>query len=434
MKLQSSEQDKQVAAFHLQIKNKSDRLINYFLVGYFTVGLLLANFYDTWLVAIGVGSLSLLAYYSTKIILRNSNLYQYVLSAVFAIFMAQYIYQMHGLFEMHFLAFIGSAILITYQKWKLQIPLVVIVVVHHAVFGYLQFSGYSGIYFTQLDYMDLSTFILHVFLAATIFFICGLWAYQFNKFSEAHIEQSFELGRLQNAEKQKEELKKANAELDKFVYSVSHDLRAPLKSMAGVVEITEEISEDPMVQEHMGMLKSSISKLDNFITEMLDYSRNARAEVRKEEINFKQILDDITANLQHMSDNHRKVDISVKVNSPKPFSSDKARINAVLSNLVSNAIRYQNPSVAEPFVNIEVNTDDAAATIMVQDNGIGISKELHQKIFEMFYRVTEDSVGTGVGLYLVKETVDKLNGAIIVDSEPGVGTAFNLTIPNLYFQ
>ena len=71
---------------------------------------------------------------------------------------------------------------------------------------------------------------------------------------------------------------------------------------------------------------------------------------------------------------------------------------------------------------------------MVKDNGIGINKELHQKIFEMFYRVTADSVGTGVGLYLVKETVDTLNGAIIVDSEPGVGTAFNLTIPNLYFQ
>ncbi|HXL57713.1 MAG TPA: hypothetical protein VN958_15740, partial [Chitinophagaceae bacterium] len=171
--------------------------MNYFLISFFLVGVVFAYFYDTWAIAFGIGSLSLLAYYSAKIALPNSNLYQYVLSVVFGIFMAQYIYQMHGLFEMHFTAFIGSAILITYQNWKLQIPLVILVVVHHAVFGYLQNIGFDKIYFTQLDSLELRTFIIHILFAAIIFFICGLWAYQLKKYNEIQIEQTIEMSRLQ---------------------------------------------------------------------------------------------------------------------------------------------------------------------------------------------------------------------------------------------
>src|SRR5215212_1278163 len=138
--------EKQVhtAALRLEVKKRSDKLMNYFLISFFFAGLILAVYYDTWLIAFGAGGCSLLAYYLTKKALPDSTLYQYVLSVVLAIFMAQYIYQMHGLFEMHFFAFIASAILITYQKWKLQIPLVLVVVVHHAGLGYLQNSGVQG--------------------------------------------------------------------------------------------------------------------------------------------------------------------------------------------------------------------------------------------------------------------------------------------------
>ncbi|MEO8145999.1 MAG: HAMP domain-containing sensor histidine kinase [Bacteroidia bacterium] len=235
--------------------------------------------------------------------------------------------------------------------------------------------------------------------------------------------------------KESDELKKANMELDKFVYSVSHDLRAPLKSMTGIVEITGEMSDDPIVHEHLEMLKSSISKLDTFIIDMLDCARNARADIKKEEIDFNEMLNDITNNLKHMSDNHREVSIDVNVvNNQKPFYSDKGRINVLLSNLISNAIRYQNPEISEPFVKIKVDTSDKEVNIIINDNGIGISNELHEKIFEMFYRVTENSVGSGLGLYLVKETVDKLQGEISVESKPGLGTKFSLNIPNLYSQ
>ena len=154
-----------------EVEKRSDKIIDYFLFGYFLGGLLLAFYYDTWAIAVGVGGLCLLAYYIAKIFLPDSDLYQYILSAVLAIFMAQYIYQMHGLFEMHFLAFIGSAILITYQNWKLQIPMVILVIIHHSVFGYLTDLGFSKVYFTQLDYFNLQTYLIHIFLSAVIFFI-----------------------------------------------------------------------------------------------------------------------------------------------------------------------------------------------------------------------------------------------------------------------
>src|SRR5882757_10861449 len=163
------EQTLHTLVFRREVRERSDKLMNYFLISYFLVGLVFALYFDTWLIAFGVGGLSLLAYYSAKIGLPDSNLSEYVLSVVLGIFMAQYIYQMHGMFEMHFFAFIGSAVLITYQNWKLQIPLVLIVVVHHSVFGYLQNAGVDKIYFTQLDNFGLQTYIIHVAIAAVIF-------------------------------------------------------------------------------------------------------------------------------------------------------------------------------------------------------------------------------------------------------------------------
>src|SRR5258706_7651208 len=424
------EQKKHLELVLDEIRHKSDRLMDYFLISYFIVGLLLAFFYSTWLVAIGVGGLSLIAYYSSRHLLPESNLYQYIVSVVFGIFMAQFIYQMHGLFEMHFIAFISSAMLIAYQNWKLQIPITLFVVMHHAAFGYLQFIGYDKIYFTQLDYMSLQTFIIHALLAAVVFFICGLWGYRFRKNTISHIEQSFEIGRLQIAEAQKEELLKANTELDKFVYSVSHDLRAPLTSMLGIVEISESITEQNIIREQLGMVKGNIRKLDGFIIDILAYSRNSRLEVKKEEIHFNELLNDITNNLKFIGSTNRTVDIRCSVSNGVLFKSDKSRLNVILNNLISNSIRYQDPGAETPYVDIRVNVSAHAAEIVVKDNGIGISKEHQPKIFEMFYRVSENSVGSGLGLFIVKESIEKLKGSIALQSELGQGTIFNIHIRN----
>lgn|GEM_PF-829167 len=165
------------------INEKSDRVMTYALWAYLSFGLFLATFYNTFGIAIGVGGLCLAAYFISKSLLPQSNLYQYVLSAVLAIFSAQFIYQMHGLFEMHFFFFVGATLLVTFRNWKLIIPLLLITVIHHASFAWLQYKGMKDIYFTQLDYMDLQAFLFHALLAAVIMGICGYWSYDLERTS-----------------------------------------------------------------------------------------------------------------------------------------------------------------------------------------------------------------------------------------------------------
>ncbi|MBK1442688.1 PAS domain-containing protein [Parapedobacter sp. ISTM3] len=226
-------------------------------------------------------------------------------------------------------------------------------------------------------------------------------------------------------------LKKTNNELDRFVYSVSHDLRAPLASILGLIEFTESETRDADVVENLSMMKDSVKKLDGFILDILDYSRNSRSEIKIEKINFSKMLDAVISNLKFMSREDGNVAIRVNVDKNQHFYSDSSRLQIILNNLISNAIRYYNPDADAPYVEVTINTEPTEATICVKDNGIGIDNEFQSKIFDMFYRVSKKSVGSGLGLYIVKETIEKLNGTLELYSEPGIGTAFTLKIPNL---
>jgi methyl-accepting chemotaxis protein len=180
MEIVATKKSERKKAFR-DIRKRADKAMNYAIVVYFLFSVLLSFFYDTWFMSLSVGTLLLVAYYLPKYLLPNSDLHRYILSGVFAIFPALYIYQMHGLFELHFTFFIGSSLLITYRNWKFIIPLLLVTVVHHALFSWLQYSGMREIYFSQLEYMDLTAFIFHVGLAGIIIGICGFWAYDLEK-------------------------------------------------------------------------------------------------------------------------------------------------------------------------------------------------------------------------------------------------------------
>jgi methyl-accepting chemotaxis protein len=182
----SSNQTNYADKFIREINQRANKLIEIFLIGYFVFGLCIAFYYDTWLIAVSVGGILLSSYFLSKKLFPNGVVNQYVASVVVGVFMGQFIYQMHGMFEMHFFAFIGATLLITYQNWKVQIPLAAVIVLHHAIFGYLQYESFiqnlgSKIYFTQMNYMTLETFIIHSILAVIILGICCLWAYDLNK-------------------------------------------------------------------------------------------------------------------------------------------------------------------------------------------------------------------------------------------------------------
>ncbi|SHN31990.1 PAS domain-containing protein [Chitinophaga sp. CF418] len=227
-------------------------------------------------------------------------------------------------------------------------------------------------------------------------------------------------------------LKKTNNELDRFVYSVSHDLRAPLASVLGLLEYTMSETENEDVLQDLGMMKMSIEKLDRFILDILDYSRNARLEIKVQAVDFHQLLADIKDNLKFLHSRRSAVRFDINIQENGTFGSDAGRISILLNNLVSNAVRYADPEKADPFVEVNIAAGPEGADITVRDNGIGIAKEYHGRIFDMFFRVSEKSNGSGLGLYLAKETVDKLKGRITLASAPGTGTTFNIFLPSLF--
>lgn len=226
--------------------------------------------------------------------------------------------------------------------------------------------------------------------------------------------------KLQNTN---DELVKRNEELDRFVYSVSHDLRAPIASMLGIVNLAKK--EDDMVMKDMyfDMLNGSAEQLDNFISEILDQSQNARSEVKYEKVAFKDIIDETFEHLKFASPDGREVKRNINVDK-KAFKSDPWRIKVILNNLISNSIRYRNGK--SPVIDVDVKVKNGNANIIVKDNGRGIPKEHLDKVCNMFYRATDDGAGSGLGLYIVKEAVDKLGGELKIESEVGKGTVVNV--------
>ncbi|OYX84077.1 MAG: hypothetical protein B7Y83_09370 [Flavobacteriales bacterium 32-34-25] len=232
------------------------------------------------------------------------------------------------------------------------------------------------------------------------------------------------------------ELKKTNAELDRFVYSASHDLRAPLKSMLGLIYITtEDVKENETLDngleiiERLDLLNKSVVKLDSFIEDILDYSRNARLELVYEEIDFENLVHEVKNQLK-FTDEKQKIDFSISINSKQLFVSDCQRLKVVLNNIISNAYKYSDIEKERSFIKVTFFTDSTKATIVIEDNGIGIVESDQEKIFDMFYRATITSTGSGLGLYIVKETMEKLGGKISVESEYGKNSKFYIEIPN----
>ncbi|MCP4520511.1 MAG: hypothetical protein GY827_02250 [Cytophagales bacterium] len=185
-------QNQELSIFDKQ-KKQQERLLNIILIAYYLFGLIISVFYDTWLIGIGVGSLSVIAVYLTKFLFKKSDLYKYVFSAVLAVFMAQFIYQMHGLFEMHFSFFIGIIVLIIFQDWKIQLPLAILGVIHHSGFVYLQvIGGMENIYFTQVNW-TWTTFFFHMILALLVWVIGMYWSFTLGKMTDSMKELQVEL-------------------------------------------------------------------------------------------------------------------------------------------------------------------------------------------------------------------------------------------------
>lgn len=225
-------------------------------------------------------------------------------------------------------------------------------------------------------------------------------------------------------------LSKANKELDYFFYAISHDLRSPLASVLGLIDLMKMEDDPKQINNYLDLQESSIRKMNDFIFDIIHIAKNARQKLESERIHFHQLIGDIF--LQHeFNEDSQKIEKIIQINDEIPFHSDSTRLKIILNNLLSNAIHYSNTTKEHPQIRIDIQTSHKNAKIIVWDNGLGIPEEYQKKVFEMFFRGTDAKPGTGLGLYMVHEVVSKLGGQISLKSEVGNYTEFSITLPQV---
>ena len=231
-------------------------------------------------------------------------------------------------------------------------------------------------------------------------------------------------------EEQNDVLLKVNKELDHFVYSASHDLRAPIVTIKGLLELVKIENVETVKEDYLKKIGICLNKLDNFIADILNISRNARIIPNYTVLNLWKIIEEIFDQYEFEYPKERFDKLIEIENESITVISDAHRIKVILDNLVANGLRYHRKSARKPFVKIYIKIEEEVLLIKVADNGIGILEKELPKIYDMFYRATDYKHGSGLGLYIVKEVIEKLEGNINVTSELGSGTEFSIVLPN----
>ena len=220
-----------------------------------------------------------------------------------------------------------------------------------------------------------------------------------------------------------------NKELDSFVYHTSHDLKAPLKSVLGLLDLAKREDAEQKFAQYHNRMEASVHKLEEFISSIIQYSANSKSEVHIKEIDFNKLIENAISEIQ-FHEAFDKIKISKNIQTNGDFYSDKKRIQIVLNNLISNSIKYYDKNKQSPHIKIEIYQDNGTVHMAIEDNGIGIKEEFQDKVFKMFYRASEKSYGSGLGLYIIHETVKKLNGSIHLESKEGQYCKFSIVLPN----
>lgn len=222
-----------------------------------------------------------------------------------------------------------------------------------------------------------------------------------------------------------------NSQLDTFVYRASHDLRGPIASLIGLHSVAEYEIKDEVSKKYMAMYFDQVKRLNNIVISLTELTRIKDKQADWQEIDFKEMVQESMASFAYVPD-FNSIDFRISIRHKKPFISDIGFMRTILQNLIENAIKYRRPQDVGPsWVAVEVYDQSKENKIMIKvsDNGVGIPKSLHSKIFNMFFRGNERSQGSGLGLFILKSAVDRLQGDVTIESEELEGATFTVSLP-----
>lgn len=244
------------------------------------------------------------------------------------------------------------------------------------------------------------------------------------------IDNAFDLYTTRKALDQKvEELEKSNHELSSFIYRASHDLRAPVASALGLIRVAQHDVKDETALDYLQKIEDSAEGLDVFVSNIIDFYKNSRQRELLEELELKELMDEVMQSVQsHMNTDDALIDC--EIDQKNRFKGDAFRLRIILSNLITNAIKFKKKDQDKARASVNISSDLHELHIEVADQGVGILQEHLKKIFQIFFKGNNQQSGSGIGLYIVKEALDKMGGTISVDSQPGEGTSFSIKIPN----
>lgn len=324
-----------------------------------------------------------------------------------------------GIFLFFIPAGIGSFAILSFEDNKTGLLLIAFTTTLFllAYFGDIKFPAVTQL---SKSYIRIS-FVFNYLVSLTISVLAIYFQMNLNKQSEDELIQKENFANQKNAE-----LQKVNEALDRFVYSVSHDLRSPLSSILGLINLANLTKDPEELNQIIKMIQGRVMAQDNFIREIIDYSRNARTETVLEPIVLKKLVDEVIETLKFdgLAD---KIEFRKEIPEDFILTSDKIRLTVILSNLIGNAIKYHDLKKQYPF--IQIGFDMERNCLYVEDNGSGVMPQHQQKIFNMFYRGSDRVTGSGLGLFITKEAVSKLGGAINLKSVYGEGSTFTVIFP-----
>jgi signal transduction histidine kinase len=221
---------------------------------------------------------------------------------------------------------------------------------------------------------------------------------------------------------------KVESELEFLIYSISHDLRSPILSVKGLLMLIRDFEKlNPDCRDYLKMAEASVNRLDQTIYDILDFADNAKIELKYEEFNMREMVEEIFNDLKFLS--KIPIDFFIEIDGPDMVFSDKKRLKTIIKNLASNAVKYHRKGTEKAHVKFLMRWESDKIEFLITDNGRGIPSEQQQKIFEMFYRFANDITGSGLGLFIVKEVLSKICGEIELESTVNVGSTFKVSVP-----